>query len=48
MTASPRNTLRQLIDYFGCEGRPCTPAEFKYFWESCTDEQKEYYKNAEI
>lgn len=33
---------------FSCEGRPVGPAEFKAFWESCTDAQKDYYKNAPI
>lgn len=38
------NSLKDLIDYFGCEGRPVTPAEFKAFWSSLTDAEKDWYK----
>lgn len=42
------NTLKDLILFFGCEGRPVSPAEFKAFWQSCDEEQKAYYKNAPL
>lgn len=37
--------MKDVMDYFS-EGseRKVTPTEFKHFWASCTDEEKEYYK----
>lgn len=43
-----KNTLPELIKFFGCEGRPVTTKEFRDFWVSCTTEQQEYYKTAPL
>lgn len=57
MNATPR-TMLQVKDFFNvplkgiCTDTPSdgvvSPAEFKNFWASLTDAEKEYYKNAEI
>lgn len=43
-----QNSLVELIEFFGCPGRPVTTAEFKHFWNSCSPSDKEYYKNAPL
>jgi hypothetical protein len=48
MTQPKQNSLKDLIDFFGRGGRPVSPAEFRAFWESCTETEKEYYKNAPL
>lgn len=42
------NSLKDLIGFFGTSDRPVSPAEFKKFWESCTEDQKAYYKSAPL
>lgn len=42
------NALSDLIKFFGCEGRPVSPGEFRDFWNSLTDEEKAYYKSAPL
>jgi hypothetical protein len=42
------NDTKALIAFFSTTERPVTAAEFMAFWKSCTDEQKDYYRNAEI
>lgn len=52
-------TLPDLINYFSIDGTigtlagnprdgKVTPAEFKNFWSSLSDAEKEYYKTASI
>ena len=36
--------MKQIKEYFGCEGRPVSPNEMMQFWKSLTDEEKHYYK----
>ena len=48
MTEQKQNSLKDLIDFFGCEGRPVSPPEFRSFWNSLTDSEKEYYKTAPL
>lgn len=43
-----QNSLKDLMDFFACPGRPVAPAEFREFWNSCTEAEKEYYKNAPL
>lgn len=39
-----KNSVMDLIKYFGCVDRPVTPAEFKDFWQSLTEAEKDWYK----
>ena len=48
MTEPKLNTMREMIDFFSCEGRPVTAQEFNDFWKSLTDDQKAYYKSADL
>lgn len=43
-----RNSLKDLIAFFGCEDRPVTPVEFRTFWGSLTDDEKDYYNNVPL
>lgn len=42
------NDTKTLIAFFSTEDRPVSASEFMAFWKSLTEEQKEYYRNAEI
>ena len=42
------NSIADLMKFFACESRPVTPSEFRDFWQSLTDQEKEYYKNAPL
>lgn len=40
-------TVKDVMNYFNQDtARVVTAGEFKKFWESCTDEDKAYYKSA--
>jgi hypothetical protein len=43
-----QNSLKDLMEAFSCPGRPVSPAEFRTFWNSCSDDEKEYYKYAQL
>lgn len=38
-------TVKEIMNYFG-QVKPVTASEFKKFWETCSDDQKHYYKTA--
>jgi hypothetical protein len=38
-------SIKDVMNYFG-QIKPVTAGEFKKFWESCSDADKEYYKAA--
>lgn len=38
-------TVKDVMNYFG-QVKPVTAGEFKKFWETCSDEDKAYYKQA--
>lgn len=42
------NTVAQLKDYFGTDEKPVSAKEMMDFWKSLSEEQKEYYKTAEL
>lgn len=42
------NSVKEIKDYFGTEGNPVGASEFMEFWKSCSDEDKEYYKEASL
>jgi hypothetical protein len=42
------NTPVQIKAALGTEERPVSATEFKEFWMSLTNEEREYYKNAEL
>lgn len=42
------NSLKDLIAFFGTPERPVTPPEFRDFWNSLSDQEKDYYKNAPL
>jgi hypothetical protein len=39
-------TVKDLMQYFGTPDRPVTPSEFKSFWSSLSEDEKDYYKKA--
>lgn len=43
-----RNTLGELMKFFSTEDNPVGSGEFKTFWESLSDEEKDEFKNAEL
>ena len=42
------NTVKQLKEWFGKGTRPVDAKEMMAFWQSLSDEEKEYYKNATL
>lgn len=42
-----QGTMKDVLDYFKKDTeRPVKPTEFKAFWESCSDREREYFKTA--
>lgn len=44
MTAQPTITLTQIQKFFSTPERPVSITEFKVYWESLSDEEKEYVR----
>jgi hypothetical protein len=44
---TPKGSIKDIMAYFGRE-RAVTPGEFKKFWETCSDDEKNYYKTAVV
>lgn len=42
------NSVAQLKDYFSTPEKPVAAREMMDFWNSCSDEEKAYYKSAEL
>lgn len=42
------NTVKELLAFFSTEEKPCKTSEFMEFWKSLSDEEKEYYKAADL
>lgn len=42
------NSLKDLVDFFSTEERPVQPSELTAFWHSLTDDEKAYYKSAQL
>jgi hypothetical protein len=43
-----KNTIKELMAAFGTLERPVSVTEYRDFWNSLTDAEKEYYKTAKI
>lgn len=46
MTGPDSRILRYLVAYFSYQSRYLHPRELRIFWESLTDAEKEYYRQA--
>lgn len=44
----PENTPKDLKEFFSTPEKAVKAAEFMDFWKSLSDEEKEYYKNADL
>lgn len=44
----PKNDVKTLKEFFGTPERPVNGPEMMAFWKSLSDEEKEYYKNADL
>ena len=42
------NSLKELMEFFSCPGRPVGAPEFRLFWASCSEEEKIYYKTTPL
>lgn len=42
------NTVKDLKAYFSTTEKPVSNTEMMDFWKSLSDEEKAYYKNAEL
>lgn len=42
------NTMKDLKEFFNSPEKPVSLSEIKEFWESLSDEEKVYYKNADL
>lgn len=43
-----QNTIKELMAAFGTLDRPVSVQEYREFWGSLSEEEKEYYKTAKI
>lgn len=43
-----QNSPKELIAAFGTEERPVSIGEFRDFWVSLSEEEKEYFRTAEL
>lgn len=43
-----KNTIKELMAAFGTLARPVGVSEYREFWNSLSDAEKEYYKTAKI
>lgn len=44
----PENKVAEIKNFFGEGTRKVTMAEFNEFWKSLTDDEKKYYKTADL
>jgi hypothetical protein len=42
------NSVKELKDYFATDDKPIGASEFMTFWKSLDDEEKDYYKTADL
>ena len=42
------NSAGQIKEFFATPENPVSAAEFMEFWKSCSDEEKDYYKSADL
>lgn len=42
------NNVRDLMEFFSTEEKPCKSGEFMEFWKSLTDEEKVEFKTADL
>lgn len=42
------NTVKDLKAFFSTPEKPVSTSEMMEFWKSCTDEQKQEFKTAEL
>lgn len=43
-----KNSLKELMVAFGTLDRPVSPAEYREFWASLSEQEKEYYNYAQL
>lgn len=43
-----KNGPKELMAAFGCPGRPVGVPEYNAFWKSLSDNEKDYYRNADL
>lgn len=46
--AENENSVVQLMNFFGTPERPVKPAEFREFWDACSDEEKAEFRKADL
>lgn len=42
------NTPADIKSFFATPDKPVSAKEFMDFWKSCSDEEKDYYKSADL
>lgn len=42
------NNVFELKDFFSVKEMMCSPEEFRDFWKSLTEDEKEYFRRAEL
>lgn len=42
------NSVADLSKQFGTEDKPVSASEFMEFWKSLSDDEKDYYKSADL
>lgn len=44
----PENKPKQLMEALGTPERPVSPAEFRAFWQTLSEAEKEEFRNADL
>lgn len=44
----PENSMADLMKFFSTDENKVKPSEFREFWATLSDEEKEHFKNADI
>ncbi len=47
-TPERRNGPKELMAAFSCPGRPVGVPEYNAFWKSLSEDEKSFYRNAEL
>jgi hypothetical protein len=42
------NTVAELMRFFSTLNRPVGPAEFRAFWDICTEEEREEFRRVDL
>lgn len=45
---TPENSIKALKNFFSTDDNPCSTGEIMAWWRDLSDEEKDYYKSADL